>query len=67
MSPLSEASVIAISSTKLYINDTPEPIATSVSMLGARFTAALKPLMKNFWFMTMMIPAISISTNPMAI
>ena len=34
-----------------------EPSATSVSMLGARWRRPLKPLMKNFWLMTITMPA----------
>ena len=62
----SELTVILISVTKLYRNDTPEPIATSVSMLGASFTSDLNPFMKNFWLMTIMIPARSISITETA-
>ena len=48
--------------TKLAI----EPIATSVSMLGERCTSPLKPLMKNFWLITITMPASSSCTSPMA-
>ena len=43
-----------------------EPRATRVSILGALFFRAVKPLMKNFWLMTMMIPASRSCTRPMA-
>ena len=43
-----------------------EPRATSVSMLGAPWRRPLKPLMKNFWLMTMTMPASSSWTRPMA-
>ena len=43
-----------------------EPSATSVSMLGARWSRPLKPLMKNFWLMTITMPASSSWTRPMA-
>ena len=43
-----------------------EPRATSVSMLGAPWMRPLKPLMKNFWLMTMTMPASSSWTRPMA-
>ena len=36
-------------------------MATSVSMLGARWTSPLKPLTKNFWLMTMTTMVSSIS------
>ena len=44
-----------------------EPSATRVSIFGARCHRLLKPLIKNFWFMTSMIPARRSCTSPMAI
>ena len=44
---------------------TAEPIATSVSMFGAPFTALWKPLMKNFWLMTSTMPASRSWMSPM--
>ena len=43
-----------------------EPMATRVSMLGAPWSSPLKPLMKNFWLMTITMPASSSCTRPMA-
>ena len=43
-----------------------EPMATSVSMLGAPWSSPLKPLMKNFWLMTITMPASRSCTRPMA-
>ena len=40
-----------------YIKDAPEPNATNVSILGALWIRPLKPLMKNFLFIAMMMAA----------
>ena len=64
-SPFCTARVMAKRVTVLYAKDTPEPRATSVSMLGAPCTRPLKPLVKNFWLMSMTITASSSSARPM--
>ena len=66
LSPRITASVIRNSATTLHTNDAIEPSATSVSIFGERFMSALKPLMKNFWFITMTIPASRSWISPMA-
>ena len=43
-----------------------EPMATSVSMFGEPWISPLKPLMKNFWLITITMPASSSWTRPMA-
>ena len=58
--------VMANSAHRLYRKDALAPRATRVSMFGERCHRLLKPLMKNFWLMTMMIPVSVISTRPMA-
>ena len=50
----------------LYTNAAVAPRATSVSMFGARCQSAWKPLMKNFWLMTMMMTVSSNCVRPMA-
>ena len=50
----------------LHRNDTDEPRATRVSILGLLWISPLKPLMKNFWLMTMMMPVSRSWTSPMA-
>ena len=50
----------------LYTKEAPEPRATRVSMLGALCSSPRKPLMKNFWLMTMMMAASSSWARPMA-
>ena len=51
---------------RLYPKEAAEPIATSVSILGERFHSALKPLIKNFWLMTITMAVSTISTMAMA-
>ena len=48
----------------LHTKEAMEPSDTRVSMLGAPWNSDVNPLMKNFWFMTMTIPASSICTMP---
>ena len=50
----------------LHTNDAIEPSATSVSMFGARCHKLLKPLIKNFWLMTITIAAKIICKSPIA-
>ena len=50
----------------LYPKAAVAPSATSVSMLGARCHRLLKPLMKNFWLMTMTATVSKSSSSPMA-
>ena len=64
--PSAWARVMASSTYTLHRKETPEPRATSVSMFGAPCRTLLKPLIKNFWLMTMMIAARSICTMPTA-
>ena len=52
ISPFTCAAVMAKSAYTLYPNDAAEPSATSVSIFGAPWIKPLKPLIKNFWFMT---------------
>ena len=47
-SPRTCAPVIRNSTAALQRKDTPEPMATSVSMFGARFSSPFAPEMKNF-------------------
>ena len=49
---------------RLYANDAPEPRATRVSIFGALWMSPLKPLMKNFLFITMMIKERIICSRP---
>ena len=64
--PSTWALVIASSMIVEYTNAAPEPIAISVSIFGAPWNRLLKPLMKNFWLITMTMPASSICTIPIA-
>ena len=50
----------------LHRKEAIDPSATRVSMLGARLRRAPKPLMKNFWLITMIIPANSSWAMPIA-
>ena len=50
----------------LQAKDAVDPRATRVSMLGAPWNRLLKPLMKNFWLMTMTMPASSSWTRATA-
>ena len=59
-SPATTAPVMWNSTYTLQRNEIPEPIATSVSIFGLLWITALNPLIKNFWFITMII-AVSIS------
>ena len=66
-SPLSCADVIAYSAYTLYTYEAAEPKATSVSILGAPCAALLKPLMKNLWFITIIIVVKRSCVSPIAI
>ena len=57
---------MANSAYVLYKNAALEPSATSVSILGARFHSALKPLMKKRWLMTMTITVSKSCASPIA-
>ena len=57
---------MAKSTYTLYINDAPEPMATSVSMFGAPCIAPLNPLTKNFWLMIITNMVRSICVSPIA-
>ena len=65
-SPRTCEPVMAKSAYVLYTNAAVAPRATSVSMFGARCQSAWKPLMKNFWLMTMMMTVSSSCVRPMA-
>ena len=64
--PLTTASVIRKSAAVLYINDAPEPSATSVSIFGAPCMSPLSPLMKNLLLMSIMMAASIICSKPIA-
>ena len=49
-----------------FVEAAVEPKATSASMLGALCHKLLKPLIKNFWLITMMIAVSSSWVSPMA-
>ena len=66
VSPACTAAVISYNTKTLHRNDTPEPIATSVSMFGAPWIMPLKPFMKNLRFMNITTIASSISEIPTA-
>ena len=65
--PSTCALVIAKRTYTLHKKDAIDPIATSVSMFGDLCHRLLKPLIKNFWLITMTIPARSSCTRPIAI
>jgi hypothetical protein len=52
VAPAAWAPVMANRAYTLQRKDADAPSATSVSILGAPWARLLKPLMKNFWFMT---------------
>ena len=54
------------STYRLQAKETPEPSATSVSMLGERCLSAFKPLVKNFRLISMTPSARSICKSARA-
>ena len=60
------APVIENNAYVLYAKDAPDPSATSVSIFGALCSKLVKPLIKNFWLMTMTRIVRSIWYNPIA-
>ena len=64
--PSTTARVMQNSTYRLHTKDADEPSATSVSMFGARWNRDLKPLMKNFWLMTITSADSTSCTSPMA-
>ena len=63
--PCAMAELARKRTTVLYRNAAAAPMATRVSMLGARWSSPWVPLMKYFWLMTMTMAVSSSSNSPM--
>ena len=66
MASTGSAALISNSTQQPYTKAAPAPRATRLSILGALCRMPLKPLTKNRWFMTMMIPVSSSCIRPIA-
>ena len=65
-SPFSVKIQILTNNTTLYMNDMPLPIATRVSIFGARWITPLKPEMKNLQLIIIIVSERTNSTIPIA-